>query len=76
MTEAEIIAANALDPEVCECRDCKECDGDGFGTRYHEPGCALPSISGIRYCPGHEWRCEKCEGTGLDKRDCPIHGLA
>jgi len=75
LTMAAIIAANAADPEVCECRSCRDCDGEGSGTRYHEPGCSLPSVGGIRGCPGHEWECAKCGATGKDKRDCPLHGL-
>jgi hypothetical protein len=64
MTERELIEVNASDPEICECRTCKACDGDGRWITHD-------LVDGVSV----KWTCNSCCGTGLDSFDCRIHHM-
>lgn len=74
---------HTIDPETgyqdsieCECRPCTDCDGEGSGTSYCDPGCGRGGYGMTGGCPGHDWTCSACKGTGKISEDCAVHGEA
>ncbi len=60
------------DTLFCECKPCPDCEGEGSGTNYCDD--RPNGIDQCRIeCVGHEWKCRKCNGTGLLTGECEIH---